>query len=66
MGKRVSHTIMMLLLVVLLLLIVSPFILVVINVFKSKSDIISNTLSLIGRDGFILDNFPDDMEKMNF
>ena len=43
-----------------------PFILVVINVFKTKADITSNPLALIGAHGFTLKNFPEAMKKMNF
>lgn len=43
-----------------------PFVLVVINVFKSKADITINPLALIGKHGFTLKNFPDAMKKMDF
>ena len=55
--------------VVLLLLFicfVSPFILVVINVFKTKADITTNPLALVGKHGFTMKNFPEAMKKMNF
>ena len=50
----------------LFLLFIFPFILVVINVFKTKADINSNPLALIGEHGFTLKNFPEAMKKMNF
>jgi raffinose/stachyose/melibiose transport system permease protein len=53
-------------LLVLFICFIAPFILVVINVFKSKSDIISNPLALIGAHGFTFKNFPKAMAKMNF
>ncbi|MFT8639404.1 carbohydrate ABC transporter permease [Bifidobacterium sp.] len=65
-GRRVSHAIFMSLLVVLLFIFIAPFILVIINVFKSMADITTNPLSLIGQHGIILSNFPDAMEKMDF
>jgi raffinose/stachyose/melibiose transport system permease protein len=44
-----------------------PFLLVVINVFKTKGDINSAPLTLVGRkSGFTLDNFPKAMKKMDF
>ena len=38
----------------------------VINVFKTKADITSNPLAIIGAHGFTLKNFPEAMEKMKF
>ena len=39
---------------------------VIINVFKTKADITSNPLALIGAHGFTLKNFPEAIKKMNF
>lgn len=64
--KMVSHAIMMVVLIAVFLLFIFPLILVVINVFKTKADITSNPLALIGAHGFTLENFPKAMEKMNF
>jgi len=64
--KRISHAIMWVVLLVLFVLIITPFVLVVINVFKSKADITANPLALIGAHGFTTKNFPDAMKKMNF
>ena len=64
--KTVSHVIMMVVLIAVFLLFIFPLILVVINVFKTKADITSNPLALIGTHGFTLENFPKAMEKMNF
>ena len=43
-----------------------PFVLVILNVFKTKADITSDPLALIGAHGFMLKNFPEAMKKMNF
>jgi raffinose/stachyose/melibiose transport system permease protein len=48
------------------ILFVIPFLLVLINVFKTKGDITSNPLALIGEHGFTLQNFPEAMAKMDF
>ena len=65
--KKISHAIMWVVLLILFFCFIFPFILVVINVFKSKVDIIANPLSLIGeRKGFTTENFPAAMEKMQF
>ena len=66
-NKKIAHVIMWIVLLLLFICFIFPFILVVINVFKSKVDIVANPLSLIGtRKGFTLDNFPAAMEKMQF
>lgn len=64
--KKVSHAIMMIVLVAVFFLFIFPLILVIINVFKTKADISSNPLALIGAHGFTMENFPKAMEKMNF
>lgn len=64
--KKISNTIMWIFLLILFLCFIAPFILVLINVFKTKADITVNPLALIGAHGFTLKNFPDAMEKMNF
>lgn len=64
--KKISHTIMWIVLLVLFICFIAPFFLVVINVFKTKADITSNPLALIGAHGFTLKNFPEAMKKMNF
>ena len=53
-------------LLIMFICFIFPFIMVVINVFKTKGDITSNPLALIGAHGFTLKNFPDAMKKMNF
>ena len=65
--KRIAHALMWALLLVLFICFIFPFLMVIINVFKDKSDITRDPLSLIGATkGFILTNFPEAMKKMNF
>ena len=64
--KKVMNALKIVVLVALFLVFIFPFILVVINVFKTKGDINSAPLALIGEHGFTLDNFPKAMEKMKF
>lgn len=64
--KKITHAIMMVILIIAFIAFVFPFILVVINVFKTKGDINSAPLSLIGSHGFTLENFPNAIKKMNF
>ena len=64
--KKIAHVCMWIVLLVLFICFIFPFILVVINVFKTKGDITSNPLSIIGEHGFTLKNFPEAMKKMNF
>ena len=64
--KKISNAVMWVFLLILFICFIAPFILVVINVFKTKADITSNPLALIGAHGFTMKNFPDAMAKMNF
>ena len=64
--KKISNVAMWIILLIVFLAFIAPFILVVINVFKTKADITSNPLALIGEHGFTVANFPDAMAKMNF
>jgi raffinose/stachyose/melibiose transport system permease protein len=64
--KKRIHVIMMIVLIIVFIAFIFPFVLVVINVFKQKSDIIRDPLSLIGSKGFTLENFPNAMDKMGF
>lgn len=64
--KKISHVIMWIVLLVLFICFIFPFILVLINVFKTKGDITADPLSLIGAHGFTFKNFPEAMKKMNF
>lgn len=65
-NKKINHAIKIIILVILFICFIFPFILVLLNVFKTKADITSNPLSLIGEHGFTLENFPEAMTKMNF
>lgn len=65
-NKRISHAIMLIILVVMFFAFIFPFLMVIINVFKTKADITSDPLSILGAHGFTLKNFPEAMKKMNF
>ena len=65
--KKRINAILMIILIVVFIAFVFPFILVVINVFKEKVDIVKDPLSLIGvKKGFTTENFPNAMQKMDF
>ena len=64
--KKISHAIIMVVLILLFLMFIFPFILVIINAFKTKGDIMSDPMALVGSHGFIVTNFSDAMKKMNF
>ena len=64
--KKIMHAVMWVVLLLLFICFVSPFILVVINVFKTKADITTNPLAIVGKHGFTMKNFPEAMKKMNF
>ena len=64
--KKRRQVITIIVLIIVFILFVIPFILVLINVFKTKGDITSNPLALIGEHGFTLKNFPEAMAKMDF
>lgn len=64
--KKNSPIIMMIILTLVFLIFIFPLILVLINAFKTKADIVSEPLSIIGSHGLAIENFPKAMEKMNF
>lgn len=64
--KKIAHALMWIVLLILFLCFIFPFFLVLINVFKSKGDITTDPLALIGAHGFTLKNFPEAIRKMNF
>ncbi len=66
--KKITNTIVMLVLVLVLFAFLFPFIMVVMNVFKFKADIMRNPLQFpwAAKKGFTLTNFPDAMVKMDF
>jgi raffinose/stachyose/melibiose transport system permease protein len=65
-AKKRNHAIMIVILILLFIFFISPFVLVLINVFKDKADIVTDPLALIGAHGFTLKNFPEAMQKMDF
>ena len=66
-NKKIAHAIMWIVLLILFICFIFPFLMVIINVFKDKADITRDPLSLIGATkGFILTDFPQAMQKMNF
>lgn len=65
-NKKINHAIKIIILVALFICFIFPFILVIINVFKTKADITSDPMALIGAHGFTLANFPEAMKKMDF
>ncbi|MBQ9180182.1 MAG: carbohydrate ABC transporter permease [Firmicutes bacterium] len=64
--RRRKNIIFIIVLIVVFLLFIAPFLLVLINVFKTKGDITANPLALIGEHGFTFKNFPEAMSKMDF
>ena len=65
--RKIVNAFMWVVLLVLFIAFIFPFIMSVINAFKANTDINRFPLSLVGpRKGFIFDNFPTAMEKMNF
>lgn len=64
--KRNSGMLKTVILSVVLLLYIFPFFLVLINAFKTKIDVIKKPLSLVGEHGFLLSNFVQAVEKMDF
>ena len=64
--KKRRQVITIIVLIIVFILLVIPFLLVLINVFKTKGDITSNPIALIGEHGFTLQNFPEAMAKMDF
>ncbi len=65
-SKKILSAVKMVVLILALFIFIFPFLLVIINVFKTKADITSNPLAIIGAHGFTLENFPNAMKKMNF
>lgn len=64
--KSVWRVLKFVVLILMLVIFVFPFFMVIINVFKTKADITSNPLALVGAHGFTLKNFPSAVKKMNF
>lgn len=67
MGKRKSLSILKFaVLCVMFVIYIVPFLMVLINSLKEKTDIIRNPLALIGEKGITLRNFSEAVEKMDF
>ena len=64
--KKIGQIIMWVILAVLFFCFIFPFLMVIINVFKTKADITADPLGLIGPHGFTIENFPNAMKSMNF
>ena len=65
-NAKIMHAVKWIVLLPLFFCFIFPFLMVIINVFKSKGDIISDPLALVGAHGFTLKNFPEAMKKMKF
>ncbi len=65
-NRKIRHAVSIVILIVLFICFIFPFILVLVNVFKTKADITSDPLALVGAHGFTLQNFPEAMKKMDF
>lgn len=65
-NKKVMQVLKFVVLIVLLCMFIFPLWMVIVNVFKTKADITSDPLALIGAHGFSFDNFPEAIKKMNF
>lgn len=65
-NKKIMRILKFAILVMLLCMFIFPFFMVIINVFKSKADITSNPLAIIGAHGFTMKNFPEAIKKMKF
>ncbi len=64
--KKISQAVMLIILIVLFFCFIFPFLMVIINVFKTKADITADPLGLVGSHGFTIENFPNAMKSMNF
>ena len=65
-NKKIKHALMLIVLVLVFIAFVFPFFMVIINAFKVKADITASPLSLVGKHGFTLENFPAAIKKMDF
>ena len=65
-GKKLKMVLKMSLVSLIFLLYMFPFIMIIINAFKSKRDIVKEPLALIGENGVSFDNFINAFIKMNF
>lgn len=65
-GKQITRAILFACTLILFIAYMVPFVLLFLNAFKSKRDIISNPLSFSPSRGFTFENFTGAFEKMNF
>ena len=65
-NAKIFGVLKIILLIILFIAFIFPFVLVIINVFKTKADITSDPLALVGAHGFTTANFPNAMNKMSF
>ena len=64
--KKIGQAVMWIILAVLFFCFIFPFLMVIINVFKTKADITADPLGLIGSHGVTIENVPTAMKSMNF
>ena len=64
--KKVSLVLKMIVLLACFIIYMFPFVMVVINSFKTKRDIIKEPLALIGTNGASVTNYLQAFTKMNF
>lgn len=64
--KKVAGIVGFLVIAALFVLYMIPFIVVIINSFKYKRDIITNPLSIIAQKGYTIENYIKAFEKMDF
>lgn len=64
--SKVLKVVKIIVLAILLVMFLFPFFMVIVNVFKTKGDITSNPLAIVGAHGFTFKNFPQAIKKMNF
>lgn len=66
MKKKFGAAVKMIVLVLSLIVYMFPFVMVLINSFKTKRDIIKEPMALIGSHGASFDNYLEAFKKMNF
>ena len=64
--KKAGLAIKIIVLICALVVYMFPFVMVIINSFKTKRDIIKEPMALIGSHGASLDNYVEAFHKMNF
>ena len=64
--KKTGLAVKIIVLICALIVYMFPFVMVLINSFKTKRDIIKEPMALIGSHGASLDNYVEAFKKMNF